>query len=39
MGPPVTWLASAAAAGVTGERIVAAEFGQWLAARDSPGDR
>ena len=33
MGPPVVWLASAAAAGVTGERIVAAEFSQWLAAR------
>ena len=33
MGPPVTWLASAQAAGVTGERIVAAEFSQWLAAR------
>jgi gluconate 5-dehydrogenase len=33
MGPPVVWLASAAAAGVTGERIVAAEFGQWLASR------
>ncbi|HEX3713896.1 MAG TPA: SDR family oxidoreductase, partial [Trebonia sp.] len=33
MGPPVVWLASAEAAGVTGERIVAAEFGQWLASR------
>ena len=33
MGPPAVWLASAAAAGVTGERVVAAEFGQWLAAR------
>jgi hypothetical protein len=30
---PVAWLASAAAAGVTGERIVATEFSQWLAAR------
>jgi gluconate 5-dehydrogenase len=33
MGPPVVWLASAAAAGVTDERIVAAEFGQWLSDR------
>ena len=33
MGPPVVWLASAAAAGVTGERIVATEFGQWLSDR------
>lgn len=33
MGAPVVWLASVAAAGVTGERIVAAEFSQWLAAR------
>ena len=30
MGPPIVWLASAEAAGVHGERIVAAEFGQWL---------
>jgi gluconate 5-dehydrogenase len=30
MGPPVAWLASAEAAGVTDERIVATEFGQWL---------
>jgi gluconate 5-dehydrogenase len=33
MGPPIVWLASAGAAGVTGERIVATEFGQWLAER------
>ena len=33
MGPPVVWLASAGAAGVTGERIVATEFGQWLSDR------
>jgi NAD(P)-dependent dehydrogenase (short-subunit alcohol dehydrogenase family) len=31
MGPPIAWLASAAASGVHDERIVAAEFGQWLA--------
>jgi gluconate 5-dehydrogenase len=33
MGPPIVWLASAAAAGVHDERIVATEFEQWLAAR------
>jgi NAD(P)-dependent dehydrogenase (short-subunit alcohol dehydrogenase family) len=33
MGPPIVWLASAAASGVTDERIVAAEFDQWLTAR------
>jgi NAD(P)-dependent dehydrogenase (short-subunit alcohol dehydrogenase family) len=33
MGPPVTWLASAEAAGVHDERIVAAEFEQWLKSR------
>jgi NAD(P)-dependent dehydrogenase (short-subunit alcohol dehydrogenase family) len=33
MGPPIVWLASPAAAGVHDERIVAAEFEQWLAAR------
>jgi gluconate 5-dehydrogenase len=33
MGPPIVWLASPAAAGVHNERIVAAEFEQWLAAR------
>jgi len=32
MGPPVVFLASSEARGVTGERIVATEFGQWLAA-------
>jgi NAD(P)-dependent dehydrogenase (short-subunit alcohol dehydrogenase family) len=30
MGQPIVWLASAEASGVTDERIVAAEFGQWL---------
>ena len=33
MGPPAVWLASADAAGVTGERIVASEFSEWLAAQ------
>jgi gluconate 5-dehydrogenase len=33
MGPPIVWLASAGAAGVTDERIVATEFSQWLAGR------
>jgi NAD(P)-dependent dehydrogenase (short-subunit alcohol dehydrogenase family) len=33
MGPPIVWLASPAAAGLHDERIVAAEFDQWLAAR------
>jgi gluconate 5-dehydrogenase len=33
MGPPIVWLASADAAGVHDERIVASEFEQWLAAR------
>jgi gluconate 5-dehydrogenase len=33
MGAPVVWLASAEAAGVHGERIVATEFGDWLARR------
>jgi NAD(P)-dependent dehydrogenase (short-subunit alcohol dehydrogenase family) len=33
MGPPITWLASAEAAGVHDERIVANGFRQWLAAR------
>jgi NAD(P)-dependent dehydrogenase (short-subunit alcohol dehydrogenase family) len=32
MGPPIVWLASEAAAGVHDERIVAAEFEQWLAS-------
>jgi NAD(P)-dependent dehydrogenase (short-subunit alcohol dehydrogenase family) len=33
MGPPIVWLASPAAARVHDERIVAAEFEPWLAAR------
>jgi NAD(P)-dependent dehydrogenase (short-subunit alcohol dehydrogenase family) len=33
MGPPIVWLASPAAAGIHDERIVAADFEQWLAAR------
>jgi NAD(P)-dependent dehydrogenase (short-subunit alcohol dehydrogenase family) len=33
MGPPIVWLASAAAEDVRDERIVAAEFEPWLAAR------
>jgi NAD(P)-dependent dehydrogenase (short-subunit alcohol dehydrogenase family) len=33
MGPPIVWLASPAAAGVHDERIVAAEFEEWRAAR------
>ena len=33
MGAPITWLASPEAAGVHGERIVASEFEEWLAAR------
>ncbi|WP_433046518.1 SDR family NAD(P)-dependent oxidoreductase [Dactylosporangium sp. CS-033363] len=43
MGPPIVWLASDAAAGVHDQRIVATEFGTWLAARgtdsgvDQPG--
>jgi NAD(P)-dependent dehydrogenase (short-subunit alcohol dehydrogenase family) len=35
MGPPIAWLASAEASGVTGERIVATEFEQWLSDRRS----
>ena len=31
MGPPIVWLASAAAAGVHDERIVARDFDGWLA--------
>ena len=30
MGPPIVWLASAAADGVHNERIVATEFPGWL---------
>lgn len=37
MGPPIVFLASAEADGLTGERIVAADWRQWLAARR--GDR
>jgi NAD(P)-dependent dehydrogenase (short-subunit alcohol dehydrogenase family) len=33
MGPPIVWLASAAAAGVHDQRIVATEFEDWLARR------
>ena len=33
MGPPIVWLASAEAWGVTDERITAAEFEQWLTDR------
>jgi NAD(P)-dependent dehydrogenase (short-subunit alcohol dehydrogenase family) len=33
MGPPVVWLASAEAGEVHDERIVATEFGDWLARR------
>jgi NAD(P)-dependent dehydrogenase (short-subunit alcohol dehydrogenase family) len=35
MGPPIVWLASAQAAGLHGERIVAREFEEWLARRQS----
>ena len=35
MGPPIVWLASAAAAGVTDERIVATEFEEWLTDRSA----
>ena len=35
MGPPIVWLASPAAAGVHDERIVARDFEQWRAARES----
>jgi NAD(P)-dependent dehydrogenase (short-subunit alcohol dehydrogenase family) len=33
MGPPIVWLASADAAAVHDERIVARDFGDWLQAR------
>jgi NAD(P)-dependent dehydrogenase (short-subunit alcohol dehydrogenase family) len=33
MGPPIVWLASAEASGVTDERIAATEFDQWLSDR------
>jgi NAD(P)-dependent dehydrogenase (short-subunit alcohol dehydrogenase family) len=38
MGPPIVWLASAEASQVNDERIVAAEFEQWLDGRRSAGD-
>ncbi|MFI5610123.1 SDR family NAD(P)-dependent oxidoreductase [Amycolatopsis sp. NPDC051903] len=38
MGPPIVWLASPAAAGVHDERIVAAEFEQWLRDRQERND-
>jgi NAD(P)-dependent dehydrogenase (short-subunit alcohol dehydrogenase family) len=37
MGPPIVWLASPAAAGVHGERIVAVEFERWLRDRKTSG--
>jgi NAD(P)-dependent dehydrogenase (short-subunit alcohol dehydrogenase family) len=37
MGPPIVWLASADAAEVHDERIVARDFGEWLAAREKWG--
>jgi NAD(P)-dependent dehydrogenase (short-subunit alcohol dehydrogenase family) len=36
MGPPIVWLASAAADGVSNERIVATEFSDWLRQRALP---
>jgi NAD(P)-dependent dehydrogenase (short-subunit alcohol dehydrogenase family) len=36
MGPPIVWLASAAAEGTTNERIVATEFDGWLRQRALP---
>jgi gluconate 5-dehydrogenase len=36
MGPPIVWLASDEAAGVHDERIIAAEFEQWLSERNNP---
>jgi gluconate 5-dehydrogenase len=33
MGPPIVWLASEEAEGVHDERIVATDFGNWLAQR------
>jgi gluconate 5-dehydrogenase len=38
MGPPICWLCSPAAEGVTDQRIVATEFDSWLAARTSGPD-
>jgi gluconate 5-dehydrogenase len=39
MAAPICWLCSAAAEGVTGERIVATEFDRWLAHRTGPNLR
>jgi NAD(P)-dependent dehydrogenase (short-subunit alcohol dehydrogenase family) len=36
MGPPIRWLASAAAEGTSNERIVATEFADWLRQRALP---
>jgi gluconate 5-dehydrogenase len=36
MGPPIVWLASAAAEGTSNERIVATEFDAWLRQRALP---
>jgi gluconate 5-dehydrogenase len=36
MAAPICWLCSAAAEGVTGERIVAIEFDRWLSLRTGP---
>lgn len=36
MGPPIVWLASGQADGVHNERIIAAEFEDWLAQRTHP---
>jgi gluconate 5-dehydrogenase len=36
MGPPIVWLASAAASEVRDERIIAANFGQWLRDKRRP---
>jgi NAD(P)-dependent dehydrogenase (short-subunit alcohol dehydrogenase family) len=36
MGPPIVWLASAAAEGTSNERIVATEFDDWLRQRALP---
>jgi NAD(P)-dependent dehydrogenase (short-subunit alcohol dehydrogenase family) len=38
MGPPIVWLASDEARGVHDERIVAAEFDQWLRDRKASQD-
>jgi NAD(P)-dependent dehydrogenase (short-subunit alcohol dehydrogenase family) len=38
MGPPIVWLASADAAGVRDERIVARDFDEWLEAHNKRSD-